>query len=133
MKKGSRTTVALPGTAMSRTKTTPPNREPSGHFGTALRAVIVGVIVVLIWMALALVTHARSCSMVPFYESYIPVKCKGYPDRAKVAFEALARRDQYLIERAMNGEPDDRTWLPPLDGKLTAVGPQPATVYYRTF
>jgi hypothetical protein len=50
-------------------------------------------------------------NFVPFYTSYIPVKCEGYPDREKAALAALAERDQYLIERAMRGEPDDREWL----------------------
>jgi hypothetical protein len=49
-------------------------------------------------------------TMVPFYESYIPFKCAGFPDRAKAAFEALARRDQRAVEYAMDGEV-----APPID------------------
>ena len=50
-------------------------------------------------------------NFVPYYESYIPVACEGYPDREKAALAALAERDLYLIERAIWGEPDDRNWL----------------------
>jgi hypothetical protein len=50
---------------------------------------------------------------VDFYVSFIPFKCAGFPEREKAAFAALEERDQYAVERAMNGEPDDRTWLPP--------------------
>jgi hypothetical protein len=40
-------------------------------------------------------------SMVPYYESYIPVAAKGHPERAAKAFAALAKRDQMAVEGAL--------------------------------
>jgi hypothetical protein len=44
-------------------------------------------------------------NFVPFYRSYIPVRCALDPEAQKAAFAALARRDQAAIERAMDAAP----------------------------
>jgi hypothetical protein len=45
--------------------------------------------------------------MVPFYESYIPVKLKGKPDQIEAARAALAARNQILLENILNPTPYD--------------------------
>jgi hypothetical protein len=45
--------------------------------------------------------------MVPFYESYIPVRLEGQPDKIAAAQEALAARDQILLETILNPSPYD--------------------------
>jgi hypothetical protein len=54
--------------------------------------------------------------MVPFYESYIPVKLEGQPERIAAALEALAERDQVKLEEILN------PWAPP--GGPAEVDPQ---------
>jgi hypothetical protein len=44
---------------------------------------------------------------VPFYQSYIPVKLKGRPDKIAAALDALRARDQLLLEHILNPSPFD--------------------------
>jgi hypothetical protein len=41
-------------------------------------------------------------SMVPFYQSFIPVCCEGDPAKLKAAMEALAARNTMLVENIIN-------------------------------
>jgi hypothetical protein len=41
-------------------------------------------------------------TMVPFYQSFIPVCCKGDPVKLKAALEALDARNTFLVEDIAN-------------------------------
>jgi hypothetical protein len=40
--------------------------------------------------------------MVPFYETYIPIKCANDPVKLKAALAALAQRNTFLLEDIIN-------------------------------
>jgi hypothetical protein len=43
--------------------------------------------------------------MVPFYEMFIPLCCKGDPVKLKAAYAALAQRNTFLVEDIINPRP----------------------------
>jgi hypothetical protein len=45
--------------------------------------------------------------MVPFYETYLPIKCEGDPAKLKAALAALAARNTFALEDIINPCPGE--------------------------